>query len=154
MRARQKGGSDVKPNGPSLESRGAKDVRLSAAQLAAMANVLPQDIQYWGRSGYLNGEGNGQNDEEAPEEDGKLYVLSQVPKAQLMALFTKRLEIKASKASELADQLLAEYQDRDDAFSATIGMVQLLESRITAFVNLILELNLMPRIAELLKEKT
>ena len=144
----------MKPKGPSLEERRAKDVRISAAQLAGMANVLSQDIQYWGRSGYLNREENGSVEYEGPEAGGKSYNLSQLPKAQLLALFTKRLQIKASKASELAEQLLAEYQDRDDAFSATIGMVQLLESRITAFVNLILELNLMPRIAELLKEKT
>lgn len=131
--------------GPSLGDSGAMNVRVSAAQLADLARVLPHDIQYWGRLGYLT-----RGDEESA--DDRLYTLSQVPKAQLMALFTKRLQIRAKKASELSDELLRQYEDRPDAFEATVGMVQLLEKRITAFVGLILELELLPRIGELLKE--
>jgi hypothetical protein len=140
-------GSDVKGNGPSFEEAIAKDVRVSGAQLAALANVLPQDIRYWGRSGYLKGE----TQDEGAEDTS--YKLTQLPKVQLMALFTKRLEIKAKKASELADDLLRLYANKPDALKATIGMVQLLESRIGAFVDLILEMDLLPRIGALLKEE-
>jgi DNA-binding transcriptional MerR regulator len=139
------GGTDVEGKGPSLGDSGAMNVRVSAAQLADLARVLPHDIQYWGRLGYLT-RGEVENGDE------RLYMLSQLPKAQLMALFTKRLQIRAKKAAELSDELLRQYEDRPDAFEATVGMVQLLESRITAFVDLILELKLLPRIGELLKE--
>ncbi len=131
--------------GPSFGDEGEIDVRLTAVQLASMANVLPQDIQYWGREGFLSRDG------ERPQGEIS-YTLSQLPKVKLMALFTKRLEIKAKKASELANALLLRYENSPDAFNATVGMVQLLESRITAFVDLILELKLLPRIGELLKE--
>ena len=139
-------GKDEKANGPSFEESIAKNVRMSGAQLAALAKVLPQDIRYWGRSGYLKGDPQGDGEEESS------YTLDQLPKVQLMALFTKRLEIKAKKASDLADDLLRLYEDKPDALKATIGMVQLLENRIGAFVNLILEMKLLPRIGELLKE--
>ena len=118
---------------------------LSAAQLASLANVRPQDIQYWGRKEYLS---------EGGEAGGLQYQLSQLPKAQLMALFAKRLQMKSKKASDLADDLLRLYEDRPDAFKATIAMVQALESRITEFVSMILDLGLVGQIGDMLaKEK-
>ena len=144
MRA-DEGGADVEAKGPSFGDEAVIDVRLTAVQLASMANVLARDIQYWGREGFLSPGGK--------RPQGEIsYTLSQLPKVKLMALFTKRLEIKAKKASELADALLSRYENSPDAFNATVGMVQLLESRITAFVDLILELDLLPRIGKLLKE--
>jgi len=133
------------PLGPSYDDAGEKNVFLSAAQLAHLANVRPQDIQYWSRKGYFSA-----GEETSPSQ----YQLSQLPKAQLMALLSKRLQIKSAKASQLADDLLRLYQDKPDAFKATIAMVQALESRITEFVSLILDLDMVPQIGELLaKEK-
>ena len=134
-----------KPLGPSYSDSGGPNVFLSAVQLASLANVRPQDIQYWGRKGYLS-----LRDEPGDSQ----YQLCQLPKAQLMALFAKRLQIRSSKASQLADDLLRLYEDRPDAFRATIAMVQALESRITEFVSMILDSGLVPEIGDMLaKEK-
>lgn len=129
--------------GPTYSNPDAHNVPLSAAQLAGLANVRLQDIQYWGRKKYLS---TGEN------SDGAQYQLNQLPKAQLMALFAKRLQMKSEKASQLADDLLRLYEDKPDAFKATIAMVQALESRITDFVSMIVELDLVPRIGEMLEE--
>ena len=132
--------------GPTYENLDARNVPLSAAQLAGLANVRVQDIQYWERKNYLS---------TAKDPDGPQYQLSQLPKAQLMALFAKRLQMKASKASELANDLLRLYEDNPDAFKATVAMVEVLESRITEFVSMIVDLGLVSRIGDLLaKEKT
>jgi len=130
--------------GPTYSNPDARNVPLSAAQLAGLANVRLQDIQYWGRKKYLS---TGQ------DADGSQYQLNQLPKAQLMALFARRLQMKSAKASQLADDLLRLYEDEPDAFKATIAMVQALESRITEFVSLIVEMNLVPRIGEMLEEE-
>ena len=144
-KAKSEAKTTAKGNGPSLDDEGETRVFMSAAQLAGLANVLPRDIQYWGRLGYLS----------TGEEEGQRCELRQLPKARLMALFTKRLQMKAKKASELADDLLRVYRGKADELNATIALVQALETRITEFVDLIVELDLVPRIAELLrKEKT
>ena len=144
MKPLEASAKNTRPLGPSYGEPQEKNVSLSAAQLASLANVLPQDIEYWARKDLL------------PNEKGSKsgnYQLSQLPKAQLMGLFSKRLQIKAKKASQLADDVLALYKDRPDAFQATIAMVQALESRITEFVSLILDMNLVEQIGELLAEK-
>ena len=139
-----KGVSTHQPMGPSYSDSGGNNVFLSAAQLAHLANVRPQDVQYWARKGYLS----------AGEKDGgSQYQLSQLPKAQLMALFSKRLQIKSAKASQLADDLLRLYVDKPDAFKATIAMVEALESRITEFVSMIVDMDLVSHIGDLLAKK-
>jgi hypothetical protein len=130
--------------GPTYGNPDARNVPLSAAQLAGLANVRLQDIQYWGRKGYLS---SGQ------DCNGSQYQLSQLPKAQLMALFAKRLQMNAEKASQIAEDLLRLYENKPDAFKATIAMVEALESKISDFVSMIVDLNLVPRIGEMLEEE-
>jgi hypothetical protein len=131
--------------GPTYDNPDARNVPLSAAQLAGLANVRLQDIQYWGRKKYLS---------TGEETDEPQYQLSQLPKAQLMALFAKRLQMKSEKASQIADDLLRLYKDKPGAFRATIAMVELLESRITEFVSMIVDMDLVSHMGDLLtKEK-
>ena len=142
--SKRKGSAKAKARGPSYGDVDETRVFVSAAQLAGLAKVLPQDIQYWGRLGYLS---------TGTEPDDARYQLSQLPKARLMALFTKRLQIKAKKASELSDDLLRLYENKPDGFEATIALVQALETRITEFVSLIVDLDLVSKIAEILREE-
>lgn len=131
------------PMGPSYGNPGERNVPLSAVQLARLANVRPQDIRYWGKKGYLG----------AGELEGESYELGQLPKARLMALFTKRLEMNAGKSSELADDFLRLYEDRPDAFTAMIAVVQALDTRITEFVKLVLDLDMVSKIGKMLEKE-
>jgi DNA-binding transcriptional MerR regulator len=128
--------------GPSYGNPGERNVPLSAVQLARLANVRPQDIRYWAKRGYLG----------AGELEEGTYELGQLPKARLMALFTKRLEMNAGKSSQLADEFLRRYEDRPDAFTAMIAVVQALDTRITDFVKIALDIGLVSKIGKMLEK--
>lgn len=147
------GGDDARTQGPSISRPVDTDVSLSASQLAKMAKVHPHDVQYWARSGYLARRQGEEEMEYDPHGERKAFNLSQLPKAQLMALFSKRLQMKPSRAAELADQFLEVYKTDSDAFSVTIGTIELLDRKITALVELLLELDVLPRLRDILKEE-
>jgi len=135
----------TKLRGPTLKGLDAGDpkVRVSAVQLAGLASVGAADIHYWSRSGLLHRDKKGHSS----------YSLKLLPKAKLMALFTKRLGMRAREASELAEQFLVTHGSSADAFTATVALAELLDKKMTALVDLILELDLLPRLKELLDEK-
>ena len=116
-----------------------KDVFVSAVQLAKLAGVKPSDIHYWGRFGYLA----------RRENRGAPYPLDQLPKAQLLGLFTRRLSMRAEKAAQLADQLMRLYPDHPDIGGAAIDLLKAIEIRIDEVASLLVEANLTNKIHEL-----
>lgn len=131
---------------------GDDDVSLSATQLAKLAGVQPNDLAYWGRAGFLDVKGEKRDENKEVDDEGRAFSLGQLPKAKLLGLFAKRLQIKASRASEIADELLEHYRTEPEKFAATVSMVQLLETKITAFIDLLVERDLVPLMEELMKE--
>ena len=119
-----------------------KQVFISAVQLAKLAGVKPTDIHYWGRFGYLTHQTNGS----AP------YPLDQLPKAQLMALFTKRLEMRAEKAARLADQLMEQYPEHPDIVEAAKVLLKALEVRTAEVATLLVEAKLVEKLDALATE--
>ena len=119
------------------------EAALTAVELARLSGAVPTDISYWGKAGYLK----------KRLHSSSPFPISQLPKAKMMVLLAKRLQIKAKKASELADEFLRPYQDRPDAFTAMVAVVQALDTKITQFVDLILELDLVARIREIVGEE-
>ena len=113
-----------------------KGVRCSSTELARLSGATPDHIRYWGRVGLLL----------KHKDTSSPFLLSELPKAKLMVLFVERLQMKAKKSSSLADDLLADYQDREDAFEAMLAVVDALDRRITELVDLILDLNLVPHL--------
>ena len=114
------------------------EAAVTAVELARLSGAVPADIHYWGKKGYL-------------EKKGGLssFPVSQLPKAKMMVLLAGRLQIRPKKASELSDEFLLPYQNRPDAFTAMVAVVEALDTRITQFVDLVLELHLVERIRKI-----
>jgi hypothetical protein len=142
MANRQSGVEDLTNPAADLGASCTDKIAISAVELARLVYAAPSDVHYWGRSGYLR-----------RLQGSPGYPLDQLRKAQLMAVFTKRLQMKSSKASELADDLLQLCQDRADGLTTTIALVRALESHITEFVALIVDLGLVSSIADILRKE-
>lgn len=119
------------------------EVAITAVELARMASVTAADIHYWGKSKYLAKRDGGSSP----------FPLSQLPKAQLMGIFAKQLHMDAGNASKLAEQLLPVYAGRPDVVAALKTLAEVVESRIDGLARLLVETDLVPQLAELLKSK-
>lgn len=119
------------------------DVFVSAVQLAKLAGVKPSDIHYWGRFGYLA----------RRKSRGAPYPLDQLPKAQLMGLFAKRLDMRAEKAAQFADQILPLLTDQIVDFQAIRSLFVALDSHIAELIALLVNEGVLSKIQLLLEEK-
>ena len=68
-----------------------------------------------------------------------------------MGIFAKQLHMDAANASKLAEQLLPIYANRPDVVAALKTLAAVVESRIDALARLLVETDLAPRLAGLLK---
>lgn len=123
---------------------GSEIAAVTGVELARLSGVTPDNIYYWVKKGYL---------EKQSDSPHARVLLSQLPKAKVMAILTVRLQIKTEKASSIADEFLARYRGQEDAFCAMVAAVESLNSAITNLVDMILNLNLLPILESNLKKE-
>jgi len=119
-----------------------RDIGITAVELARMAKVSPADIHYWGKNGHL----------EKQESGSSSYPLAQVPKAQLMGIFAKRLHMDAASSSKLADQLLPMYERQPDIVERFRILADVVGNRIDGLARMLMETDLVPSLAKLLEQ--
>lgn len=105
---------------------------ISAVQLAEFTGLRPQDIHYWCQKGYLKRSRNGSK---TP------FSTNDIEKVLLMKELTKRYELKARAASNLADEIIEMYEDKPDSYMAALGLLECFDKGIEVVAKELAKLN-------------
>ena len=111
---------------------GIADMKLSAVQLAELSGLRAEDIHYWARKGYINRSRNGSGSK-------RPFPMSELEKVRLMGSLTKKYEMDALKASELADELLKMHEREPHAYQAALKLLEAFDKGITTLARVLAE---------------
>lgn len=114
-----------------FDEKDIENTKVSAVQLALLADLRPENIHYWAQKAYIRHESNGSK---TP------FFLSDLPRVRLLKQLTEEFEMEASRAAPFLDELLEMYENEPRAYKAAMNYLSLFKQGIGALARLLSKL--------------